>query len=221
MDQPAPSPKGHALRQVLRARLPIMVAEAVSVVFAVLVALAVDEWWERRENMELGRRGMAAVAAEMAGNLEELRDGFARTDTILALLDTVIADLRADRIPGDISVNYPVALLSDAAWETAQVTRAVHFVPLETVIRIARVYDLQDFFDRNQERLTEQIGSVGLAEEADLLRVLSELHARYRIVAGFRQALMNSYSCAIARLAGEDPQSLEECEAATSTVEGS
>ena len=195
-----------------RVRLPILAAQVFSVVFAVLVALAVDEWWEDRENAELGRRGMAAVSAEISRNLEELQDGFTRSDTMLATIDSVIADLQAERDPGEVSINYPVALLSDAAWETAQVTRAVHFVPLESVIRIARLYDLQEFFARNQEVLTEQIATMGLGNEAELLESIRALRARYRIVVGFRQALMDSYACSLAELAGHDPQSLEECE---------
>jgi hypothetical protein len=205
-------PPRRDLWRSFRARLPILAAQVFSVVFAVLVALAVDEWWEDRENAELGRRGMAAVAAEISRNLEELQDGFT-SDTMLTTIDSVIADLQAEREPGEVSINYPVALLSDAAWETAQVTRAVHFVPLESVIRIARLYDLQEFFARNQEVLTEQIATMGLGSEAELLESMRALRARYRIVVGFRQALMDSYACSLAELAGHDPESQEECEA--------
>lgn len=213
-----PGRAGRPLLQALRARAPIMAAEIVSVVFAVLLALAVDEWWEDRENAELGRRGMDAVSAEIARNLEELRDGFERTDTTLLLLDSAIVLMESDRDDVDVSINYPVALLSDAAWETAQVTRAVHYVPLEDVIDLARVYDLQAFFSRNQEALTDRIALMGLADDETILQAVRELRARYRVVVGYRQVLIDTYACTLATMAGREPQSAEDCVSGSATV---
>lgn len=212
MTDSGPEPTRTRWTSTLRTRLPTMFAEAISVVFAVLVALGVDEWWEQRENEELGRRGMDAVAAEIRGNLEELRNGVPEVDTMLARLDSAMARFDSGRENVDLSINYPVALLSDAAWETAQVTRAVHFVPLEGVIRVARVYDLQEFVARNQDALVEQISTMGLGGEEEIERGLRELRGRYRGVAGYRQALMNTYTCALATLAGHQPASQEDCE---------
>ncbi|NIP82979.1 MAG: hypothetical protein GWM90_28630, partial [Gemmatimonadetes bacterium] len=49
-------------------RLPAILAEIVSVVFAVLLALAVDEWWEERELARFGDRTLDAIAQEIRGN---------------------------------------------------------------------------------------------------------------------------------------------------------
>lgn len=217
MAEPDRKPERPLLR-ALRTRAPIMAAEIISVVFAVLVALAVDEWWEDRENAMLGRRGMEAVSAEIARNLEELRDGFERTDTTLMLLDSAIVRMESGRDDVDVSINYPVALLSDAAWETAQVTRAVHYVPLEDVIDIARVYDLQVFFSRNQEALTDRIALMGLDSDETILQAVRELRARYRVVVGYRQVLIDTYACTLATMAGREPQSAADCVSGSATI---
>ena len=59
-------------RAGLRDRVPELLLEAVFVVFAVLVALAVDECWEGREEQELARVAQENVAAEIDANLDEL-----------------------------------------------------------------------------------------------------------------------------------------------------
>jgi hypothetical protein len=166
----------------------------------VLVALAVDQAWEERENRALGRRGLDGIAAEVRRNLDRLEEGRPQIDSILAGIDSVTRILVAGDEPDDIDINYPVALLSSAAWQTAQVARAVHFVPIDVVTRIAGVYDLQAFFMRNQEVLTDQIAGTMATPDMDSLRLVRELGSRYRMVAGFRRAVVTAYRCLLADL---------------------
>lgn len=195
-------PQRPSAMATLRGRLPTLIAQALSVIFAVLVALAVDQAWEERENRALGRRGLDGIVAEMTRNLDRLEEGRPRIDSILAGIDSVTRILEADNDLEDIEVevDYPVALLSSAAWQTAQVTRAVHFVPIDVVTRIAGVYDLQAFFMRNQELLTDQIAGTMATPDMDTLRLVRELGSRYRLVAGFRRAVATAYRCVLADL---------------------
>lgn len=209
----APKPSPATQRAVLRLREqgPVLLAQVISVVFAVLVALAVDEWWENRENEELGRQAMRAVAAELRGNLEELTNEREQLTTQLDQLDANITDLRADRELVEVNVNYPVALLSSAAWQTAQVTRAVHFVDLDRTVRIARVYDLQNFFLRAQEGLSERIAGFGNVDESNLLPALRDTRHRYALVAGYRTGLIQAYQCLLAELENPTAPAPQEC----------
>lgn len=203
-------PKGERWR-AFRARLPTVLAEAVSVVFAVLVALAVDEWWEDRENLELGRRGLEAIAAEVRTNLEGLERGGPEIALVMAHMDSVKALLDAGDQPESLSINYPVSLLSSAAWQTAQVTRAVHFVPIEEVTRIAGVYDFQAFFLRSQEQLTDAIGGI-LSGGEEPEAILRSIRPRYRTVASFRSTLAETYRCLLVFMDRGTPEEAAGCE---------
>jgi hypothetical protein len=153
------------------------------------------------------------VAAELRGNLGELERGRQEMAEVLQRLVTSIDTLQ--RNPGAdiaISVNYNLALLSSAAWQTAQVTRALHFVPLDRVVAVARVYDLQAFVARNQEQLADQISGLGGITESEVLPRLRDVRSRYATVEGLRMALTSSYNCVIAELEGRVPDDSTECD---------
>lgn len=199
---------GRKVRQRVPGRMALagLVAQAVSVVFAVLVALAIDEAWESREDAQLGRDGVAAIRAEVRSNLEALEQRRPKTDSVLLQVDSAMRAIRAGAAADEmhVSIDYPIALLSSAAWQTAQVTRAVNFMDIELVIRIAQAYDLQTFFLRNQERLTDMIADMSTSVGSDPERMIGEVGNRYRLVTGFRDALITEYRCMLVELDGSE-----------------
>ena len=88
-------------------------AEATLVVFAVLVALAVDEAWEDRENVRLAERTVEAIAGEIRRNRSELMpEKGAPPDTRLADLGSALAAYREGREPTELAVHWDYELLS-------------------------------------------------------------------------------------------------------------
>jgi hypothetical protein len=69
-----PARAERSLRPRLREKLPELLLEAASVVFAVLLALAVDEWRETRSRNALAARARASILEEIRGNATELRN---------------------------------------------------------------------------------------------------------------------------------------------------
>lgn len=129
-------------RQALKAKLPELLLEAASVMFAVLLALAVDEWREERANAELAERAFTLVVQEVRNNREELagtRDGNA------ALLGYLTGWAETPPTASrELVVDYSVALLSTAAWEAARVSQAAHYMGLERISELSSVYDVQN-----------------------------------------------------------------------------
>lgn len=163
---------------MMRRRLPQLLLEAASVVFAVLVALAVDEWRQDRENVQLAQRALTGITTEIRSNLGELDGARAQNGAMLATLDSMVAS----EPQAGFGVQFEYALLSSAAWQTSQVTQAIHFVDYGLVQRIARVYDLQTLFVEGQRGVVEQMsgGMSGGASVAPLrrrLEVLTDLEA--------------------------------------------
>ena len=170
-------------------RLPVLAVQAISVVFAVLVALAVDEWWEDRENVELARRAMAGILQEIKANRDELLDSSEKNDSLRARLE---AALSQESYSEDLEVTFSFSLLSSAAWETAKVTRAVHFMDYERVTRLSRLYHLQDLYDRTQGEFVAEIGALGEAADDNIPGVLGALRQRLDVVITLQNGLLES-----------------------------
>lgn len=187
-------------------------AEIVSVVFAVLVALALDEWWEERENAAMAEASLVAIAREMRENRDELssEDGeevagmMERLDSAIALFD------RGER-PEGASVNWDLALLSSAAWETAQLSRATTHMELDRVVNLAQVYEFQRYYSRIQDDLFDAISGLragdGIADE------LRGLRSRMATATGLRRSLAELYACTLVGLEGPAIPEAEDCPA--------
>ncbi len=109
----------------LKSKLPELAVEGFSVMLAVLLALAADSWREDRANRELAALARASVLEEVRGNLAELED--TREDHV-SLLERLVRDIdELDAGGTSAEVGFSFALISSAAWQTAQVTRATQF----------------------------------------------------------------------------------------------
>jgi hypothetical protein len=187
-----------------------LAAEVVSVVFAVLVALALDEWWEDRENAADARASLVAIAREMRENREELADGeTADIAGMMERLDSAIAIFERGETPEGASVNWDLALLSSAAWETAQLNRATTYIDLNRVVELAQVYEFQRYYSRIQDDLFDAISGLRAGEGiADELR---GLRSRMATAQGLRGNLRSLYACTLLSLEGPDVPEAEEC----------
>lgn len=209
-DQPTP-PERETRRSTIQ--WPIVFAEVISIVAAVLIALAVDEWWEDRENVEMAETALAAVVEEVRSNRLRLVGAQEAIDVVLRELQQAEALLENDQTPEGLGIDYSVALLSTAAWQTAQVTRAVHYLEWETVASIASVYDLQAFFLRNQDQLTDLIAELGADDSDDPAPTVRRISARFRMVAGFRNALAGAQACLLVQVERATEQEADACPA--------
>jgi type II secretory pathway pseudopilin PulG len=136
----------------LRAKLPEILLEAASVVVAVLLALAVDEWRDARAKREIAARAQRSVLAELRANDDEVRGSHAanakQLDALQRTLDRWTADPEAKHT--HVELGFFAAQLSDAAWETTRTTQAVQLLPFDWVVEIARVYEIQSLYKTAQ-----------------------------------------------------------------------
>lgn len=194
-------------------------AEVVSVVFAVLVALALDEWWEDRENAANARASLVAIAEEMRENRDELDTGDASEVTVMMEnLDSAIAIFDRGERPEGASVNWELALLSSAAWETAQLSRATTYMELDQVVNLAQVYEFQRYYSRIQDDLFDAISGLragdGIADE------LRGLRSRMATAMGLRRSLAELYACTLVGLEGPDVPEAGDCPSSREEGEG-
>ena len=183
---------------LLRRKLPEMALEAVSVVFAVLIALGVDEWREDRTNAQLAERAIQSIVTEVRSNQEE----FAGANEANRAVITRLQEAASDPDLQELGVQFEYSLLSEAAWQTAQMTRAAHFMEYETVQRIARLYDLQTLFDEGQAGMLEFISGMGELASTEPTRIPALMLGRLRVVMELGDGLTEAYDSVLEELGG-------------------
>ena len=71
----------------------------------------------------------------------------------MRLLERLVRDIdELDAGGTSAEVGFSFALISSAAWQTAQVTRATQFIDFEWVRRMALLYDAQELYEDSQAR---------------------------------------------------------------------
>lgn len=162
------------LRRRLREKLPEILIEAASVVLALLLAFGANAWHERSQDAERARTARAAIVAELRNNREELGKNIEAMTRNLAVLSQMAKD---DSSAKGHSAHFevPLALLSEAAWRTAQSSQALRETDYAWTIEISRCYELQGLFMQMQWLVLQQLADMSKAEintKADIARQL-------------------------------------------------
>ena len=174
----------------IRQKLPELMVEASMVVLAVVIALAVDEWREDKQQEELAERALQVVIAEIESNRDEVVES-AVDNT--ALLEQVVAAAATDSMPPDFDLTFEYSLISSSGWETAQMTQATHFMSLDQVQNLARLYGMQDLFQQAQDRMLAFILDIGQIASDDVTRIPDRARAPLTTAVGMGDALVEAY----------------------------
>lgn len=161
------------------------------VIFAVLVALAVDEWREKRQFRELAGRARTSVMAELEANQDELRstrDGLADARDFLAAV--VGAGGPGDPRLG--SLDFALPEFSSAAWRTAQTIEASTYLDLEWLVAAGRAYETQDLYEGIFQEILRIMGGIGIPDNQPEL--FAELLGQLNIALQIHDALEERYA---------------------------
>jgi hypothetical protein len=174
----------------LRRRLPELLVEALLVVFAVLLALAVDECRQDRMRARRAAEAHRTILEEVTANLAEVEKTLQEHEALLAKLQSLRAG-SGDTL-GSFDITYSFAELTDAAWQAAQVTQATSWMPFEWVSRTARVYERQELFESRQRAVMDQLAGAGaIAREQDLF--VEVLESQVSAVVSVERSLVDGY----------------------------
>ena len=205
MSEPAgveldPRPHRPRLRDHLRSKLPEIALEAFSVVLAILLAFAVDEWREERGHRAMAERARQTIIRELRANRDELKGSYAGNEQVLLRLQREIADLEAGT-GQSVSATMHLSQLSSAAFQAAQTTQAIQFVDFEWLVRVGRVYELQKTYVVAQDAALEEvsIASGVLAGGAKPVMVMQRVRSRILTSQQLAQGLLAAYAEAIGK----------------------
>ncbi|WP_371280192.1 hypothetical protein [Dokdonella sp.] len=180
----------------LRERLPEILIEAASVVVALLLALAINNWSEERQQTLRADAARAAILVELQENRSELAGV---QPNIRATLESLRAAVSSEAPqPKELRVELDIALLSSAAWQAAATTRASQSIDLAWITRMAKVYELQENFQRVQNLAVDQLGSIAPENGMDGREIALSMIPRLNALAQIADGLMQDYDRALA-----------------------
>jgi len=175
----------------LTEKLPEILIEAGSVVFALLLALALNQWNERRELRERGEAVRAAIRAELSENRTEI--GAARPNLVgiqKQLRDVIDGKELAEHA---LSVDLGVSLLSAAAWHAALATQATQTIDFKWMTKVAKIYELQDNYLHVQAAAVDQLTSIPAGGDKDPKAIAESLISRIDGLAQLADGLAKAY----------------------------
>ena len=173
--------------------------EAVFLVIAVLFALTVDEAWEDYENSEAANLALSRILLELEGNENLISEANAQHGLELARVQPVIDLLNMQKpIPEDfdIDVNFQISITRNTAWESAQITDVLRYLPYEKVQKLAAVYSLQELYRNQTMQIFNYQGNVAVIAATTEVQLRSAFQRLVNIYA-IEQALQDAYALSI------------------------
>jgi hypothetical protein len=184
-------------RSVFRAGL-----EIVSIVLAVLLALAVSEWQENRNKLERTEAALRQVQTELSQNLELLEYVHDKNVALIALLTQKSTTV-------DQEAQFTPALqIADSAWKALGSTGLSGFVDFDLMVTLSQTYSLIDIYRRSGYSLLDAnlwVMATATATERDMKKIDdSNLFAlnfisQFQLIVDIESALIDAHRKALAK----------------------
>jgi hypothetical protein len=175
----------------LAEKLPEILIEAASVVFALLLALALNQWNERRELRERGDAVRTAIRAELGENRAEIESTRGNLAEIQKRLRDVLDG--KETATHELTVNLGVSLLSAAAWHASLATQASETIDFKWMTTVAKIYELQDNYLHVQAAAVDQLTSIPAGGDKDAKAIAASLIARIDGLSQLADGLSKAY----------------------------
>ena len=133
-----------------------LLVEMFSVVFAVLLALGVNEWRTNQNNEDLGLAAFEKVVKEVEGNKSKISGILKNHKNTLSEIDTVISKIKrksSDITFGQILFEAPAG----TAWEAAKLTSAVNYLDYSHVEKMTAVYSTQKVYSDVADKVFQEL----------------------------------------------------------------
>jgi hypothetical protein len=183
-------------------RLPEILIEALFTLVAVVLAFAVEEWREERELDGVAAEARGAILQEVTRNRDELIESKQSTTDAIAALEAWLEQAEqvaqtAQPMPAlpDAAFKLELALLSSAAWRTAQSTEASRRMDYTWMLQISQTYELQAMYQDAQSAAVEAIVTQRTSvDEATRRATARALFGRIRMLSSLGQSLEEDYA---------------------------
>ncbi len=128
-------------------RFSKLLFEFISVSFAVLLALFVNQWREDRNNNRLAEQAIFNIKEEFTENTELMSELIPNHKLLLSQLNE-FSEIEGNETSIKKSIEtLDISLINSSAWEMAKVTNVVFYINFDDVNNLAKVYNLQSYYE--------------------------------------------------------------------------
>ena len=187
-------------------KLGTVAIEAASIVLAVLLALAVDEWRENRSQQQQAYAALMNISIELKDNQKVLKLIHANNiETVKAMAENPAS---AGEPGQDEERNFiPGLQLRETAWETMLSTGVSGNVDYETILELSATYSLQRVYKDTGSQMTAAAMNIAayatvLDREVDNESFQRQFISYFEMLVGIEETLLESYQASIFRLDG-------------------
>ena len=124
-----------------------LISEFISVSFAVLIALLVNQWREDHNNGKLAEKAIYNIKQELQENKDAMAVLIPSHKSILSQIDSIIGRKEKNISTLDSNISIDVTLISSSAWEMAEITNAIFYLDFDDANKMAKVYNLQSYYE--------------------------------------------------------------------------
>jgi len=198
MNEPEEKPATSSKRPRSRT-LGRIVLEVFSIVLGVLLALALSEWQEQRNNEDRAAMALANVRAELMSNLDLLEVVGPNNKRAV---DSITAGGDEDE---DDSTIVPAVQLRTSAWQTLSSTGLSNFTDYDLLIELSQLYSMIDVYRQTAYSLIDS--NMGMAATATAMgeTVDNDLYSEnflvyFQMMVQIETALIDAHKQAIASI---------------------
>lgn len=130
-----------------RLNIQRLISEFISVSFAVLIALLVNQWREDHNNGKLAEKAIYNIQQELQENKDVMAILIPSHKSILSQIDSIIERKENCNSSVDSIILIDVTLISSSAWEMAEITNAIFYLDFDDANKMAKVYNLQSYYE--------------------------------------------------------------------------
>lgn len=178
--------------------------EIFSIVFAILFALAINEWNDNRNNQKLAKESLENIKTELQENLKIVSDlltknvenyknqqkAFINLKNDLSKKDS---NLDAEQLISKFPLNFEVNNGRKTAWQTAGLTQAIRYFKPDITQRLSGIYERQDDFFNLSNQLLNMYASPRLYDTNTMNSQLQACFSKYTMYFSLGQNLVDSY----------------------------
>lgn len=134
--------------------------EFLSIVVAVVLAMALTEWRQDYLNRKLAQQSLNNIIEEVQENRRELIADSTRISADLRSMNKWLSDYFNNAPRENFSNSFSYSFLSKSALEVAKINNSLTYLPNEVNMDIAEIYATQDFYSENGIKLFDIMGSM-------------------------------------------------------------
>lgn len=141
--------------------------EFLSIVVAVVLAMALTEWREDHLNRKLASQSLNNIIEEVQENRRELMNDSSQISKDISFINGWLESYSREEEQNNFSSNFSFSFLSKSALEVAKINNSLTYLPNEVNMEIAEVYATQEFYSDNAIKLFDIMGQMGRTDSKE------------------------------------------------------